>query len=258
MAMRVLKVEVEAPVCSFRYPHFLVGKQVTFPMPPPSTIYGHVASAMGGWPDPARLRFAYRFTCEGRGEDLEHQHIIWPDRGMFGSKGEYPVSVAVSIQPTRREFLFNVRLDLYLDYPDLDGLAKAFAEPRWPVVLGRSQDLACYRNIQVVELEPSPKGYYEDTLLPFRLRYRTGRGVTLYMPRYVGPPPFREATFDRFIALAGRVLDPGPDVAGGDDADVLLRLDGKDETLWVDPYSPEWRGARRALAFHRFVGEESA
>ena len=45
--MRVLRVLIEAPVTSFRYPHFLIGRQITYDMPPPSTIYGHVMSAVG-------------------------------------------------------------------------------------------------------------------------------------------------------------------------------------------------------------------
>ena len=54
--MRVAKVRILAPTASFRYPHFLVGKQITYSMPPPSTIYGHVASAVGQLPPPEFTR----------------------------------------------------------------------------------------------------------------------------------------------------------------------------------------------------------
>ena len=47
--MKVAKIGILAPVVSFRYPHFLVGKQVSYVMPPPSTIYGHIASAVGSF-----------------------------------------------------------------------------------------------------------------------------------------------------------------------------------------------------------------
>src|SRR6266849_4135298 len=107
--MLVAKVCVHAPITSFRYPHFLVGRQVTFDMPPPSTIYGHLASALGGWPDPGPLRFAYSFTFVSKGSDLEHQHIIWPGRPDKLSKEEsatlkewqkrHPIAVGGAIQP---------------------------------------------------------------------------------------------------------------------------------------------------------------
>src|SRR5437016_4523382 len=80
---KVARITIEAPVASFRYPHFLVGRQPSYDMPPPSTIYGHIASAMGELPDPSKIRFGYHFTSVSRTSDLEHQHIIWrgsPDK----------------------------------------------------------------------------------------------------------------------------------------------------------------------------------
>src|SRR2546430_1424159 len=108
LKMEVLRVELEAPVCSFRLPHFLVGRQLTFDMPPPATIYGHIASAVGDFPDPRSFRFAYRFTTIGKGEDLENQHIIVPGGSRpFAIGGvAYPSSTNATVQPTGRQFLF--------------------------------------------------------------------------------------------------------------------------------------------------------
>src|SRR5215469_12194740 len=100
--MRVLRVVLEAPVCSFRYPHFLVGRQVSFDMPPPATIYGHIASVLGDYTDPSSFRFAYRFTTLGKADDLEHQHIITPggSRPFAIDRVAYPSSTSATIQPT--------------------------------------------------------------------------------------------------------------------------------------------------------------
>src|SRR2546425_5315575 len=73
--MRVTRVVVEAPVTSFRHPFFVTGRQLTFDFPPPSTILGHCASALGKWPDPATFFFGLHFTSRARAGDLEHQHI---------------------------------------------------------------------------------------------------------------------------------------------------------------------------------------
>jgi CRISPR-associated protein Cas5t len=236
--MEVLRIEVEAPACSFRYPHFLVGRQLTFDMPPPATIYGHIASAIGDFPDARKLRFAYRFTSAGKVDDLETQHIV--------KRGKPPEP-----QPVRRQFLFDAHLTLYLEAPELEPF---FREPRFPVVLGRSQDLACYSAIEIVTLEAAEHGYYEHTILPADYRRRTGRGVTVLMPSYIAPPPMREPEFRAFIVLAERIYS-GPEIGLG--SRQMLTIAGEDGGVLVDPDSPEWNGAHRALCFHSFkaVGE---
>jgi len=250
--MRVLRVEVEAPACSFRYPHFLVGRQLTFDMPPPSTILGHIASAVGQWPDPTTLRFAYWFTARGKGEDLENQELVVPaaaGRSGTGRKAHAKALVA-TVQPTRREFLLGVRLILYLNRLDL---ASAFLAPTFPVVLGRSQDLASYIRVEEITLTRSDRGYFEATILPLEFRRRTARGVTVLMPRYVSPPPLREAAFDRYIVLQDRLYCGARGDGDRFGSRDMLRFEGENVELLIDPDSPEWAGAHRALAFHGFV-----
>lgn len=254
--MRALRVEVEAPVCSFRYPHFLVGRQLSFDMPPPSTIFGHVASALGEWPDPASLRFAYRFAVLGKGEDLENQHIVVPATGRFEADGEnHPKALDATVQPAKREFLLGAQLLLYLDRPDL---AEAFVTPRFPVVLGRSQDLACYTKVEQVTLERSDRAYFEHTILPFEFRRRTGRGLTVLMPRYVGPPPLREADFDRFIVLRDTVYHLPHGEGDRFGSRQMVHPDDTPLELWVDPDSPERSGMHRAVWLDGFVGGRAA
>ena len=74
--MRVTRVEVEGPTTSFRYPHFLVGRQPTYEMPPLATLYGHICSAVGEWLDPSGLRIGFRFTYTAKADDKEQIHII--------------------------------------------------------------------------------------------------------------------------------------------------------------------------------------
>src|ERR1039458_9248652 len=84
----VLRISVEAPVTSFRYPHFLVGRQPSYSMPPPSTIYGHIGSALGELPDPGSFQFGYDFRFSGHSSDLEHQHIITAGGQAFTLEGQ--------------------------------------------------------------------------------------------------------------------------------------------------------------------------
>lgn len=237
--MRVLKVELEGLTTSFRYPHFMWGRQPTFPMPPPATIYGHICSAVGDWVDPRGVEFGYVFTHEGQATDLEHCHTlsVASSRAAFEWKGErISANLQGVVNPLKRDFLFRPRLTLYLNR--LDWL-EYFHAPRYPVVLGRSQDLATYTRIAVVELEERDDAYYEHTLLPWAWRIRTGRGVTVTMPRFVDYHNNREPQFDRYIVIQTR--------------DVLLRYERESMTHWVDPETHEWRGCQRGVVFHQFL-----
>lgn len=247
--MRVAKVRIKAPIVSFRYPHFLIGRQATYNMPPPSTIYGHIASAIGRWFDPATVKFAYQFSFQSKGGDLEHQHIISRGKGSFDYGGnKYPTSTRAVVQPHLRDYLFGCTLTLYL-YPS--ELVNAFRNPAFCVVLGRSQDLASIVSTETVELKKAKGAYLEQTLLPFSMRPMLARGVTVLMPRYIEPPPERRPHFGRYIMLFDMVY--AGDVSH---SNRLLQRQGPGEWL-VDPFSPKKHdGVKRGLVFHSFVGDE--
>ena len=226
--MWVTRIELSGPATSFRYPHFLVGRQPTFDLPPPATLYGHVASALGDLPDPARLRIGYHFACRGRGDDLEHTWILTPH--------------SVSLQPTLRELLFDIWMVLYIAY-DGEDLTPYFRAPRYPVLLGRSQDLVSYRRVERVALQTSAQAYYQDTLLPHSLRERVRAGVAMVLPRYIDAAT-RRVRMDGYILLTGRArwVDDG---TGG----------GQPLVHWVDPKLPTHAGLPRGVWLHTFVDQ---
>lgn len=268
-SLRVVKVTIEAPIVSFRYPHFLIGRQPTFDMPPPSTIFGHVASVLGTWPT-FPLRFAYVFHKRCRGSDLEHQQII---KRSQSSKFELEIvdplwrppqptgpkkltkkelkprllqkTTEAEVQPHYRDFLFDVTLELYLNPVDL---ADAFRSPVFTVVLGRSQDLATVCRVETLDLCRADDGYVERTILPGRLRRNLPWGVTTLMPRYVGPPPDRRPVFEPYIVLQDRIF-VGQAAQSTDRR--LITFEGDNPLEWfVDPNTPEINGGKRLLWFH--------
>lgn len=248
----VVRVEIRAPVVSFRYPHFLVGRQPTYDMPPPSTIYGCLASALGELPPPQGLHFAYWFTYGARGSDYEHQHVIRAGgrrQAFVWGEEKLPVSVEAEVQPHLRDFLFNARLVLYVDAP---ALAELLRQPVFPVVLGRSQDLAEIVEVKVVKLRRSAGAYLEHTLLPFSLRDKLSLGYTVWMPRYIGPAPAREPRFDRFIILHERVFAGEVEAPESLGIRRLLGVAGQRELWWVDPETPPDRGVHRAVIWQPF------
>ena len=255
--MKVARVDIEAPVASFRYPHFLIGRQPTFDMPPPSTIYGLVGAALGRWPARGELRFGYHFVFSALATDLEHQHIVFPGRpdkmgreesALFTAwKGRHGLNVGGTVQPVARDFLFGCRLTLYLDPVECGA---AMLRPAFCLTLGRSQDLATVVKVDDVDLDEAEGAYLEHALLPFETaRPRTAVGSTVLMPSFVGPPPEREAEFARYVVLHERVF-----VGSWDERVTLrpgswqaLRFEGDKRRWWVDSDSPEIAGVRRGV-----------
>jgi CRISPR-associated protein Cas5t len=253
--MRTLKIKLEGVTTSFRYPHFLVGRQPSFPMPPPATVYGHVASALGAYPDPEGFRFAYTFTHGGSVDDYEHTWMTEVDTHKKGPLHPLPPNIVMNLNPTLRQVFFAPKLTLYLDTPDLEAWRRAFLEPRYPVVLGRSQDLASYRSAEIVELELRKTGYLEHTILPWSFRPRLQIGQGVLMPRLVSPSDRRDVSWSRFVALEHRVFLPR-------EGEVLrpaevVTVAPSDEAWTVDPTSPVHRERQRALVWHTLRGVES-
>jgi|SRR5579884_3337572 len=247
--MRAARVTIHAPVTSFRYPFFVTGTQPTFDFPPPSTIHGHCASALGEWPDPQTFIFGLHFTYRSKLRDLEHQHVIQRAGPRERVSPDGPTaSVSGSVQPVVREALFDARLTLYLD-PSLGG---AFRRPAYVVTLGRSQDLAEVVAVEDVTLERPKRARLEHTLLPQRLRPCVRFGTTVLLTRHISEPPARAASFAQYIALHEPVL------VGADPAETtraFCRVDGVDlDDLWVDPTVVDDDGFPRGVWIHRITG----
>jgi CRISPR-associated protein Cas5t len=233
----------------------MVGRQPTFDMPPPATIYGHLCSAAGAWLDPRGLRFAYWFDHAGpKHEDLEHFHTTTVSRSStFAWRSEkVNKNVEILMQPVRREFLLQPRLILYT--PNLE-LADAFRSPHYAVVLGRSQDLFTYTRVAEIDLEEASRAYADRTLLPGGWGRWRGFGVAIAMPRFIDYEQGRAVTFGQYVMVLDRrrldehedVLQEGPSIVGAAPGA------GAAHKYWVDPESPEFDGARRAVILHRFV-----
>ncbi|SEG48537.1 CRISPR-associated protein, Cas5t family [Thermomonospora echinospora] len=142
MSSQALEVTVTAPVASFRNPLY-AGVQVSLPCPPPATVGGMLAAAAGGWSemDP-QTRFAMAFRCRGEGVDLETYHPL----EATGKKAD-PT-------PRERAFLADVTLTVWL-VDDIPLWERRLRRPRWPLRLGRSQDLVAVRT-RCVELDDAP------------------------------------------------------------------------------------------------------
>ncbi len=157
--MEAVRIELRAYTASFRVPG-MMGYQITAPIPPPATIYGLIAAAVGREVTPEESWIAYRFEYDPPiQQDLEK--IISFEEG--GPKWNDKLN-AVKSAPIIRQFLFNPRLVLYLSPGEV---AVAFLRPRYPLVLGRSQDVAYVSHYQATVIEPIKDPVIAGVLVPF-------------------------------------------------------------------------------------------
>lgn len=241
--MQVLKVVAEGLTTSFRYPHFIQAVHPSFPMPPPATVYGHIASALGEWFDPAGVQFAYHFSYAAKQRDIEHTIIVSPATGKL--KGtSIPKVLEGNVNPFYREIFFFPRLTLYINKVEWES---AFRSPRYAVVLGRSQDLFTYTQVEVITLTQEPTAYFEQTLLPYGANRHTSRGYAILMPRYLDNQHKRRPAFSRYFVVEDRISSR---------EFIWFGAKPDTEAYMVDPATPEIDGERRGLSFLSFVGDE--
>ena len=149
--MKYLRILIEGWTASFRYPAFISGFQPTLPVPPLSTIYGLLSAAKGELVTPDETNVGFVFTSDAKAVDLE---TVYELKGLKGNKSNV----------AKREFLFNPSLYLYIDNLEFK---KYFKNPTYPMLLGRSSDLAIISEIKEIDLEMKNNVKLGKTILPF-------------------------------------------------------------------------------------------
>lgn len=164
--MKFLRIKINGWTASFRYPTFMTGFQPTLPVPPLSTIYGLLSAVKGEIVTPKDTNIGFVFESEGKTTDLE---TIYELKGLTGNKTNV----------IKREILYNPELYLYLDNLNFK---KYFKKPKYPVLLGRSSDLACINEIKEVTLEKKYNTKLGKTILPFNAK--GAYGMIQSLPTY--------------------------------------------------------------------------
>ena len=145
------RVKITGWTASFRYPIFIYGYQPSLPVPPYSTIYGLISAAVGKWVTPEDIDVKYVFKSTARGVDLEKIY-------------EWEVGRITKSNVIKREFLLYPELYLYLKEEEI---AKCFKKPYYPLLLGRSTELAFVEEIKKVNLIQKENFKVGGIILPF-------------------------------------------------------------------------------------------
>lgn len=160
--VRAVRVELYAPVASFRDPMF-PGVSRCLPVPPPSTVRGMLAAATGRDSEPITLGLAA--SADGRGVDAETYHPIAADGSNPAVAGRVAAGKG-GMTIRDRPFLIGVRLTVWVPAPDGDRIARALRRPVWGLRLGRSQDLVHVMSIREVILYPAERAKVGHALAP--------------------------------------------------------------------------------------------
>lgn len=254
---KVLKIKVTALTSSFRHPFVMIGRLPTYELPPPATIYGNLCGVLGEWFDPSGLEYAYTFTHRGIGEDVELAQVLEVASGRKEkSLSNLPKNVEGSLNPQRRQFLLHPSMTLYLrgDIELLERLKTSFLSPHFSLLLGRSQDLATCHSVEYIELCPSDRAFFSNTILPWRLRQFVTVGEPIHMPRFIDYGRMREPIFERYLQITNKPLR----VFGeGTEEDIISRTELTD--LLVDKTEEKTflgRDLYRGVWFHPVKGME--
>lgn len=161
-AIHAVRVELFAPVASFRDPMFPAVTRC-LPVPPPSTVRGMLAAATGRVTEPVTLGFCAH--ADGRGVDAETYHPIATDGSNPAVGGRVrPGKGGMTIRD--RAFLAGVRLTLWIPEPHGIRILSALRRPVWGLRLGRSQDLVHVRSWTDVTLVPAENALVGHALAP--------------------------------------------------------------------------------------------
>ncbi|MDH4128334.1 MAG: type I-B CRISPR-associated protein Cas5b [Spirochaetota bacterium] len=156
--MIVYRVEISAITASFRHPTIITVYHPSLCVPPISTIIGILGSATGKWINPKDYSFGYVFQGKHKFVDLE---TTYPTSGHLNSKK----LMEVGMWFIKREIFFEPKLYLYLKDKSL---AKQFKTPHYPLLLGRSSDLAMVTKIKEIQLEKSNNCSLYGTSIPYQ------------------------------------------------------------------------------------------
>jgi CRISPR-associated protein Cas5t len=135
--MELLRIHLKSWTASFRYSSIISGYQPTITVPPLSTLYGILSAAKGEIVPLYDTSMGFVFQSKGKALDIETIYEI-----------EGNLSANKNIM--RREFLYDI--DLYLYISSLE-FKSYFESPVYPLVIGRSMDLANVQEIKTVNLE---------------------------------------------------------------------------------------------------------
>lgn len=164
----VFKIEITTWTSSFRYPNIISGFQPTLEVPPLSTVLGLINAAAGKYLDYSQVEIGYYFEYGAKAIDVETLYQV----DKVSSTNNSP-SLKATSNVIKREFLTDCRL---LIYTENEILFQYLLNPIFPILLGRSSDLAQIRFLEKKELSQIDNASkIKGQIVPFAKNYLPGQ-----------------------------------------------------------------------------------
>ncbi|MFW5803774.1 MAG: CRISPR-associated protein Cas5 [bacterium] len=168
------RIVIKSKTAYFRNDVTCTSYQESFNCPPLSTIYGLIAASYGEYRYDINIGYLFNYEIKDRDFELvlrkedKYKKLYYQMkidnrfsrndilRGCFGTI------------PVIREVLYNCKLILYIDNLKV---AKSFNQPQYPLLLGRSEDLASVdEKPQLIHLQNINKPVnFGNTIIPFKI-----------------------------------------------------------------------------------------
>lgn len=163
--MKAYRIKITSWTASFRYPNIISGVQPTLTVPPVSTVLGLMNACAGKYIEHKGLTLGYYFSYGAKTIDLETIYQVELDtKGVPKNKMKSNV--------IRREILYDCTLFIYLTDAQL---ANLFLSPCYPVLMGRSSDLATIEEIKESTLnEQKNADKIKGQVIPFQGNHLPG------------------------------------------------------------------------------------
>jgi len=158
--MKAFRIVLSSWTASFRCPNIISGVQLSMQAPPLSTIYGLISASVGDYVGPENCGISYCFRHTSSSFDLETIYKI-----QLNKEKGFPTRNATS-DIVKRQILFDNVLILYVDN---EKIAKSFENPIFPLLLGRSGDLATVERIDEVVLNKKKGLKIAGTVFPLKM-----------------------------------------------------------------------------------------
>jgi CRISPR-associated protein Cas5t len=165
--MEVFSVDITAPSSSFHITSLISGHQLTFTVPPISTVLGMINAAAGRYLSHDNLQLGYYFEYGAKAADLQS---IWCRES--GGSGQLTNSSKLNV--ISREFLFKTFIRIYS--PN-ERIINYFQEPAYSLTIGRGDmarvDIKSIGRRNLVSIQNADK--ICGQIVPFVGNYLPGR-----------------------------------------------------------------------------------
>jgi len=172
--MKMYKIILKSKTSFFRNDITSTSYQESFNCPPPSTIYGLIASAYGEYCYDIDVGYIFEYEAK----HIAYELILQKNSKYRKLYEKYIndnrfdrndiLRGCMGTQPIKREILFNCTLTLYIDK---ERIAESFLNPYYSLLLGRSEDLAKIAGkLREIELIDAKQPFnFGKTIIPFKV-----------------------------------------------------------------------------------------